>query len=113
MVGNWRGTIGNLRGNGSAGEEEEHCLADACSFVALRVDPADDDALEFRDSLSFFFVLLDMSRRRLKEWSDCMDVIAPIMMQKHVIDFNATFSKPRHENLLWVAFCLFLCISFR
>ena len=54
MVGNWRGTIGNLRGNGSAGEEEEHCLADVCSFVALRVDPLDDDALGFRDSLSFF-----------------------------------------------------------
>lgn len=56
MVGNWRGTIGNLRGNGSAGEEEEHCLADACSFVALRVDPLDDDALGFRDSLSLFCV---------------------------------------------------------
>ena len=108
-VGNWGATIGNLRGNASAGEEEEHSLADTCSFVALRVDPLDDDALGFRDSLSFFFVLLDMSRRRLKEWSDCTDVIAPIMMQKHVIDFNATFSKRRHRTcygLLSVYFCV-------
>lgn len=33
---------------------EEDSLDDACSSVALGVDPLDDVALQFRDSLRFF-----------------------------------------------------------
>ena len=43
--------------------------SDACSSVALGIDPLEDDSLGFRDSLSFFLVLLDVNRRRQKEWS--------------------------------------------
>ena len=37
-----------LTGKSSAGEGEEHSLADACSSVALGIDPLEDDALGFR-----------------------------------------------------------------
>ena len=53
-----------LIGKFSAGEGEEHSLADECSSVALGIDSLEDDALGFRDSLSFFLVLLDVFWRR-------------------------------------------------
>ena len=65
-----------LTGKSSAGEGEEHSLADACSSVALGIDPLEDDALGFRDSLSFFLVLLDVSRRRQEEWSDSVRTLS-------------------------------------
>ena len=65
-----------LTGKSSAREGEEHSLADACSSVALGIDPLEDDALGFRDSLSFFLVLLDVSRRRQEEWSDSVRTLS-------------------------------------
>ena len=56
-----------LIGKFSAGEGEEHSLADECSSVALGIDSLEDDALGFRDSLSFFLVLLDVFWRRQEE----------------------------------------------
>ena len=65
-----------LIGKFSAGEGEEHSLADACSSVALGIDSLEDDALGFRDSLSFFLVLLDVSWLRQEEWSDSVRTLS-------------------------------------
>ena len=45
----------------SLGEGEGHSSADACSSAALGIDPVEDGAFGFRDSMSFFLVLLDVS----------------------------------------------------
>ena len=63
----WELKRNNRTTEASVGEGEENSLDDACSSVALRVDPLDDDALRFMDSLRLFFVLLDVSQRRQKE----------------------------------------------
>ena len=50
--------------------------SDAFSSVALGIDPLEDDALRFRDSLSIFLVLLDVSRRRQEERSDSVRTLS-------------------------------------
>ena len=50
--------------------------SNACSSVALGIDPLEDHALGFRDSLSFFFVLLEVNQRRQEEWSDSVRTLS-------------------------------------